>query len=706
MTTPSSQTNDYVFQAEINQLMSLIINSFYSNRDIFLRELISNASDAIDKHRYEMLTSGKNATTDYKIQIVPNKGDKTITIVDNGVGMTSEELISNLGTIARSGTKAFMEKMRESDNKESLIGQFGVGFYSAFLVANVVDVYATKDGKTNKWTSKADGTFKVSECDDDSTMEHGCKLVLHMKDDQCEYLEEHKIKELVKKYNGFINYPIELEVTKTVSKEVEVEPDTDTETGTGDVKIEDIADGDVKIEDITETAKKTTTIDEIITEFEKINTDKPIWTKKPEDVSEDEHNTFYKSITNDWDAPLAKRHFVVEGNLEFKCILYIPKKASYDLFDSKSKKQDNIKLYVKKVFVTDDSEHLSPEWMSFVKGIVDCDDLPLNISREFLQQNKILKTIKKNIVKRVVEMIQELNEEDSKTFYTEFSKSIKLGICNDTDNSKDKLSKLLKYQSSDKSEFRTLEQYVDNMKEDQECIYYLSGDNMNALKKSPFLDRFKKQGLNVLLMDEAIDEYLVQQLREFKHDDKTYKLQSINREGLTVPGEEVFQEDKGLEAFCKAVKVHYGDTVEKVKQTNALGDLPCSIVSSAYGWSANMERIMKAQALRNDGMSQAMNSKKIVELNVQHPLIVSIAGQFKSDDNKLSEINKNLLTLMLETSMLSSGYVLDDPHVYCQKIFKVMSANSDTEGVVEDTDTDTKGAEDDVDDTEEMEQVD
>jgi molecular chaperone HtpG len=248
------------------------------------------------------------------------------------------------------------------------------------------------------------------------------------------------------------------------------------------------------------------------------------------------------------------------------------------------------------------------------------------------------------------------------------------------------------------------------MKDNQECIYYLSGDTMNALKKSPFLDRCKKHGLNVLLMDEAIDEYLVQQMREFKYDDKVYQLQSINREGLTVPGEDVFQEDKGLDAFCKAVKEHYGDTVEKIKQTNALGDLHCSIVSSAYGWSANMERIMKAQALRNDGMSQSMNSKKIVELNVQHPLIVAISAQYK-DENKLSEINKNILTLMLETSMLSSGYVLDDPHVYCKKIFKVMSANiedvvTDIKGVV----TDNKGVKEDVTvvDIEgtEMEQVD
>lgn len=690
--------NEYVFQAEITQLMSLIINSFYSNRDIFLRELVSNASDSIDKHRYEVLTSGKNVIDDYKIQIVPDKEAKTLIIIDNGIGMSSDELVSNLGTIARSGTKAFMEKMNDSENKESLIGQFGVGFYSAFLVADTVDVYATKDGKTNKWTSKADGTFNVTECEYDEAIQNGCKLVLHMKEDQCEYLEEHRIKELVKKHNGFINYPIELAVTKTVSKEVEVENQQETETEeeekTDDVKIDDVDDVDKQI--------KTTTIEEITTEFEKLNTDKPIWAKKPEDVSEEEYNTFYKTISNDWETPLVKKHFVVEGQLEFKGILYIPKKAPFDLFESKKKKQDNIKLYVKKVFVTDDSEHLSPEWMSFVKGVVDCDDLPLNISREFLQQNRSLKTIQKNIVKRVIEMIQELNDEDSQTFYSEFSKSIKLGICNDEGGHKDKLCRLLKYNSSDKAGLITFEEYVSGMKEQQECIYYLSGDDINVLRKSPFLDRFKKQNINVLLMDEAIDEYLVQQQRDFSQGDKSYKLQSINREGLIIPGEVVFEEDKALESFCKALKEHFGSKVEKIKQTNNLGDLPCAIVSSAFGCSANMERIMKAQALKSkDAM---MINKKILELNVAHPLIVNIAQKFSEEENKLNDINKNIMTLMFETSLISSGYTLDDPHAYCKKIYKVMESNAVEDEVDEDDVADVVA--DVVDEEVIMEQVD
>ena len=307
-------------------------------------------------------------------------------------------------------------------------------------------------------------------------------------------------------------------------------------------------------------------------------------------------------------------------------------------------------------------------------------------------------------------MIQELNEEEGKTFYTEFSKSIKLGICNDTDNSKDKLSKLLKYHSSEKQDLLTLDKYIEDMKDNQECIYYLSGDNINMLRNSPFLDRFKKQGLNVLLMDEAIDEYIVQQLREYSHNDKKYKLQSINREGLTIPGEEVFEDDKELEDFCKAVKEHYGNKVEKIKQTNALGDLPCSIVSSEYGWSANMERIMKAQALRNDGMSHIMGSKKILELNVRHPIIVNLVKQFRHDDNTLNGINKDLLTLMMETSMLSSGYTLEEPHVYCKKIFKVMESNTigsdiDTDDI-EEVVAQEQGQVEDIENVEDMEQVD
>lgn len=677
-TTPNNPQDEYVFQAEINQLMSLIINSFYSNREIFLRELISNASDAIDKHRYETLASGKTIDNEYSIKLIPDKSTNTLSIVDNGIGMSSEELVTNLGTIARSGTKLFMEKMNESENKESLIGQFGVGFYSAFLVAYKVDVYSKKDEEVSMWSSKADGKFTINKVEDeDLIVDHGCKIVLHLKDDVLEYLEERQIKDLVKKHNGFINYPIELEVEKTITKEVEKETaeEVTTEASDEEGKVEEVEEG--KVEDESNEDAKTTTIEEVVKEFEKINTDKPIWTKKTEEITDDEYNTFYKSISNDWEVPLAKKHFSVEGQLEFKGLLYIPKRLPFDMFENSNKKQNNIKLHVKKVFVTDDSEYLCPEWMNFVKGIVDCDDLPLNISREFLQQNRVMKVIQKNIVKKVIEMINELSEEDSCTFYKEFGKCIKLGICNDSGDA-ERLSKLLRFNSIHKTdELISFEGYVNNMKENQEVIYYLCGDNLDSLKKSHYLEKFKSNNIDVLLMHETIDEYMVQRLREYKLDDKTFKLQSISREGLVLPGEDKFVEDEKFTDFCKAVKEVYGNKVEKVTQTNnAIGkNIPCTIVSSEYGWSANMERIMKAQALRNNDMMGMMGSKKVVELNTQHPLIICLQEEYVAT-KKISDQNKSVLSLILEVAMVSCGYTLEDPNEFSNKLFKVIEGNT------------------------------
>ena len=457
---------DYSFQAEINQLMSLIINSFYSNREIFLRELVSNASDAVDKHRHYVLTESKQTpVSDYHIRIIPDKDNKTLTIQDNGIGMTKQDIIDNLGTIARSGTRAFMEQMNKDNDKTSLIGQFGVGFYSAYLVADNVKVFTSKEDEHHVWESKANGTFTIDTWNEPD-IEHGCKIVLYLKDDQHEFLDENKIKTLIKKHNQFIIHPIEVYVTKTVTEEVE---DTDTEepkelkdTDTEEPKeLKDTDTEEVTVEDTEDTPKKMKKIEKTVQEFEHVNKDKPIWTRAPEDVSEEEYKSFYKTISNDWDEHLAKKHFNVEGQLEYRSILYIPKRAPYDLFEkSADKKQNNIKLYVKKVFVTDESESLLPEWLSFVKGVVDSEDLPLNVSREFLQQNKVLKNIQKNLIKKSLEMISELSEENTQTFYKEFSKCLKLGAYHET-NYRNKLMNLLRYHSSKSDTMITLKNYTE-----------------------------------------------------------------------------------------------------------------------------------------------------------------------------------------------------------------------------------------------------
>ncbi len=432
-------TDTFAFSADISQLMSLIINTMYSNKDIFLRELISNASDSLDKIRYLSLTDGSQLDSDknLRIEITPNKSDNTLTIRDSGIGMTKSDLINNLGTIAKSGTKGFMEAL-SSGADISMIGQFGIGFYSSYLVSEKVDVYSKHNDENEQhcWSSSAGGSFTVKVDNDTERISRGTRIVLHLKEDMKEYLEEKTLKDLVKKHSEFIDFPISLLVEKT--KDETVEEDYEDEGFDDDLS--------TKVDDVTDKEKKT--VKTVYNEFELLNKQKPIWMRKKEDVIKEEYSSFYKSITNDWDDYLYNDHFSVEGQLEFKSILYIPKRAPFDMFDGSAKKKSSIKLYVRRVFIMDDCSELIPEYLSFVKGIVDSEDLPLNISREILQQNKILKVIKKNLTKRCLQMFSELSEkeEDYKTFYEQFSKNIKLGVHEDSANMT-KIAKLLRYNS-------------------------------------------------------------------------------------------------------------------------------------------------------------------------------------------------------------------------------------------------------------------
>merc|ERR1719240_505651 len=695
----------FEFQAEVTRLMDIIINSLYSNKEIFLREIISNASDALDKIRFLAVTDkdalGEGDTAKLEMRISPDKSKDTLTLTDRGIGMTKQDLINNLGTIAKSGTSSFLEKLKEGGDV-NLIGQFGVGFYSVYLVADKVTVRTKhNDDKQYIWESTADSSFTIKEDPEGNTLGRGSAITLHLKDDCKEFTEGDKIKELVKKYSEFISFPIYLKETKTVEKEVPVEEEEkkEEEKKEGEEKKDEKKD-ELEVKDGDETKKpKTKKVNEEVVEWTQVNSETAIWTRSPRDVEEDEYNRFYSTISKDTEKPLTKMHFSAEGEIEFKSILFVPKKAPYDLLEGKAKSA-NIKLYVRRVFITDEFEDLMPRWLSFIKGVVDSEDLPLNVSREMLQTSKVLRVIKKKLVTKALEMIRKMAEKKKKkedkdeakegeedkakdpaeeaednenylNFWKEFQKAIKLGLYEDSSN-RTKLAKLLRFQTSKTGDnWTSLEKYISRMAKGQKNIYYISAETKEQAEKSPYLERFRKKGIEVLYYTDPIDEYAMPQLTEFKG----FQFMGANKENLK------FDDDAESEAKLKKLgethkqltdwmKETLGAKIEKAVVSNRLLETPAIIVSSQYGWSTNMERIMKAQTMGTQDKSQQMVSQKTLEINPAHPLIRELKSRVENDG--ADQEAKDSVNTLFDVALIGTGLTPADPNEFAARLQTLM----------------------------------
>eukprot|EP01111_Echinosteliopsis_oligospora_P011097 TRINITY_DN3574_c0_g1_i1.p1 TRINITY_DN3574_c0_g1~~TRINITY_DN3574_c0_g1_i1.p1 ORF type:complete len:724 (-),score=213.49 TRINITY_DN3574_c0_g1_i1:14-2185(-) len=679
------EAQSFTFQAEVNRLMHIIINSLYSNREIFLRELISNASDALDKIRFLSLTNatmlGAGDQAKLEILLKIDKERRILHITDRGIGMTKDDLIKNLGTIAQSGTKDFLNKFAEQSDKTSgLIGQFGVGFYSVFLAADAVSVTSKhSDDDQYIWTSRADGTYKVVKDPLGNTLGRGTRISIHLKEDASEFLEESTIRNIAKKYSEFINFPISLWTSKVVSSEVPAEETREEEstkpTSEEGVEVEEEDDED----DSDEEEAKTTTKTETVWDWELLNNVKPIWTRSPKDVTADDYSSFYKVISKDTEAPLKHIHFVAEGEANFKSILYIPSTPPQNQFDPTNANKGSIRLFVRRVFITDDFEGLIPNYLKFIRGVVDSDDMDLNVSREILQQTRLLKQIEKKIIRKAIAMFQEMATAEDKEEYIKFwslyGTNIKLGVVEDSSN-RSRLTKLIMFWSSKTGEYTTLDAYVSRMKEGQDQIYYLAGANKAVVESSPLAEKALKRGYEVLYMVDPIDEYAVQHVPKY---DGKFKLTNLGKDGVTFDETEDEQEEKKkvVDEFQPLVdffKQNFAENIEKVVISDRLATAPCALIANQYGYSANMERIMKAQALHNNRQTGYI-PKKIMELNPRHPIVKELLKRVKTED-KSAIISANVL---YETALLSSGYTIDDPSKFAAAIHQMMALNMNTE---------------------------
>jgi len=632
------------FQTEVKQLLDLVIHSLYSNREIFLRELISNASDAIDKARFEAQSNESllEGNSDWKIKLIPNKDNGTLTIRDNGIGMSMAEVEENIGTIAKSGTKSFVQAMKDAAAAEQpeLIGQFGVGFYASFMVADKVTLTTRRAGDASHatlWESAGDGSYTIENA---TKAERGTEIVLHLKEEFKEYLDEWKIRSIVKKYSDFIQYPVCMDITRT-----------ETPKGVDGEEIEGAG-----------------TIEKI--EEQTLNSMKAIWARAKSEVSEEEYKEFYKHVSHDFEDPFRTIHFAAEGTSEFKALLYLPAKKPFDLFMAERKR--GIQLYVKRVFITEKCDALLPDYLRFVRGVVDSSDLPLNVSREILQEDVQIKRIQKSLVGKILSTLADLKEKEYDEylkFWKEFGPVLKEGLHFDYAN-KEKLQELILFQSTrtTEGEYVSLKEYVERMPEAQKEIYYITGEDKAALEQSPLLEAFNAKGFEVLFLTDPVDEWVVQSLHEYKEK----SLKAVDRGDVDLDSEEEKKEKEKKQEEAKKefgtlldlIKTRLESKIKDVRFSNRLTDSACCLVADDFGMNANMERIMRA-------MNQAVpESKRVLELNPDHPILKVMAEMHKQnpENSRLQDYSD----LLYDQALLTEGTPIKDPLKFTKLVSELM----------------------------------
>lgn len=686
--TKSSET--FEFQAEVNRLMDIIINSLYKKKEIFLRELISNASDALDKIRFLAVSMGDvlGENKELEMRISFNEELKTLTIRDTGIGMNKADLVANLGTVAKSGTTNFVEALSEGQDV-SLIGQFGVGFYSVYLVADKVRVVSKKyDDDQYIWESTADASFTVAKDPRGDTMGRGTEITLFLKDDAHEFCKQDTLEELVTKYSEFITFPIKL--YKKTQEVVEVEDEEEGEESESEEAATDEDELSVEENEDEEVSAKTEKVD--VWDWHRLNSNTAIWAREKEEVSEEEYQNFFTAIaskkSDDGRPPQSFGeartwiHFKAEGEVEFKSILYVPTESG-GLYDDYNNRKAGIRLYVRKVLIQEDFEELLPKYLNFIKGVVDSDDLPLNVSRETLQQHKILKVMAKKLVRKVLEMLRKLSEQPAAEgeddtpymqFYKTFGRSIKMGVIEDGAN-RHKISKLLRFQTSTSDgEYRSLDEYVGDMADWQKAIYYVAGENLEGVEKSPFVEKAKRKGVEVLYLVDAIDEYCFQHMGEFDG----HKLQSLSKEGVKFGDEDEEVTKKRTQVYkdmfkplTRYLKDLYASKIGKVTVSNRLESTPAVIVTGQYGHSANMERIMRAQTFSDPSQLKTMAAQRVLELNPRHPLIIELGKAVEESPD--DERTQDLAWLMYDTALMGSGFAQEDLELFTARMYRTMA---------------------------------